>query len=184
MAVQETSQQEDRILVSTVRLDVTEVRSVVRRNQRKKMTFPVLNPDGTEKSYPKGTVFRNPEHASKMLNHNDDGRGVQKLMDEGFLQWRSPNLAHRMINSPQAPGNNVPVLEFQDVDPDQKPAKGEDTNEGVVLRGTNLDYDPMFLNGKDEDELRVLYAKADPNAHVEDMDKDLLVQLLSKNYKA
>lgn len=184
MAVQETSKQDDRILFSTVRLGVFTVRSVERRGRRKKLTFPVLNPDGSEKWYPKGTVFTSAKDAKEKLNHADEGQSVQKLIDDGFLQWRSKNLAHRMINSP-TPGNQLDaVLEFDDVEDlskDPKDQKGLDG--GLVMRGGNLDHSPTYLAGKDDDELRVMYAKFDKDAHVEDMDRDLLVQLLSKNYQ-
>lgn len=165
------------MLVLMKSIPVRRTETVRRGGAERQLRKPVFLPNGQEKMLSHGTVFRTLEQVQRELGC--EMVDVENLVKGGTLQWRSEEIAKRILGN--RAGNNV-MLEFDGSSEEAPPSKDGGVEENAVLRGTRMDYNPAHLVKQDEEQLRELLASHNSEAHVEDMDKDLLIQVLSEEY--
>lgn len=147
-----------------------------------KKRVPVFTPDGKPLVLHPGIVFNSEAQAKEVLQCSSEV--LAKGINDGALQWRTPQGAKKLLETPGY-GNNSPIVEFGDVKKSTagETYKNEELDNLSVSMGPNLSYSPEFLSKQTTDWKRAELAKQRPNKDVEVMDDSMLTQVLSENYK-
>lgn len=130
-----------------------------------------------------GLIFKSESQAKDILKC--DSEDILAGIKNGALQWRTPEAAQRLLNTPGY-ANNGPQVGFGN-DPTPKgndAGSYRDTSVDnlTVESGDNLSYNPAHLANQTIEWKKAELTRQRPQKNVEAMDDSMLNQVLSENY--
>ena len=155
--------------------------SVIRGGSTIKARVPVTIPSGAPMVLKPGIVFNSESQAMETLMCTSDD--IKAGIENGSLQWRTPEGARRLVASPRF-GNQGPEVAFGDVAKSQagETYKNEDLHNLSLSTGENLTYSLAHLQKQDMEWKMTELNRQRPKMDVESMDESMLDEVLSQNH--